>query len=102
MRLGTPLTFSPTLNASQGSVQLLAQNERRVALAIQNLAPSSATTDILYFSFGTDAGPNLGLALGPGKGLMLDIHCPKSALFVYMNSVSGQPLTVMEMFAVME
>lgn len=96
MRLGTPLTFSPTINSSQGNVQLLAQNERRASLALQNLAPSSATTAILYFSFGTDAGPNLGLALGPGKGILMDISCPKSALFVYMDSVTGQPITIVE------
>lgn len=96
MRLGTPLTFSVTLNSGQGNVQLLAQNERRASVTIQNLAPATATTAILYYSFGTDAGPNKGLALGPGRGVILDIVCPKSALFVYMDDVTGQPLTVME------
>lgn len=95
-RLATPLTFSPTLTAAQGNFQLLAQNERRASLTIQNLAPSTATTAILYYSFGTDAGVNQGVALGPGKGVILDIVCPTSALFVFMNDATGQPLTVME------
>lgn len=95
MRIRT-LTFSVTLNSSQGSQQLLARNEYRVALAIQNLAPASATTAILYFAFGVDAGPNQGIALGPGKGLYMDTICSKDALLIYMDDTTGQPLTIME------
>lgn len=95
-RLNPALTFSPTLNAAQGSQQLLAQNDRRASLTIQNLAPASVPTAILYYAFSTNAGPNNGVALGPGRGVIIDVICPTNALFIYMDNVAGQPLTIIE------
>ena len=95
-RVTVPVTFSPSFASTQGSVQVLAQNELRASLTIQNLAPASATTAYLYYSFGTDAGPNQGVALGPGKGVILDVVCPTGALFVYMDDATARPLTIME------
>lgn len=95
-RLKPALTFSPTLASTQGSVQLLAQNDWRASLTIQNLAPASATTAILYYSFGTNAGASQGVALGPGKGVIMDVICPTSALFVFMDDTTARALTVLE------
>lgn len=89
-------TFSPTLNSGQGSQQLLAQNDRRASLTIQNLAPASATTAILYYSFGANAGTDSGVALGPGRGVIIDVICPTNALFIFMDDATGQRLTIIE------
>lgn len=94
-RYSSPFTVSQWIRDSSGnngSVQVLAQNERRASLTIENMS----LTATLYFCFSGDANANAGLALGPGKGIILDVVCPQAALFLFMDSVTNQQCGVME------
>jgi hypothetical protein len=75
-----------------GSVQVLGQNRYRASFTIQNLSTSAT----LYFTWGVQATVGSGLALGPGKGLVLDVVCPQSAANIFMDSATPQLLQIME------
>lgn len=86
-----PMWISNT-DGENGSVKSLAQNDYRASVTIQNLSTSA----ILYFTWGQSATTISGLALGPGKGLILDVICPQASLYLFMDSAVRQLAQIME------
>lgn len=86
-------TFATSnVSGNAGSVQLLALNQRRQLLLIQNLSTASD----LYVSFGLDASLLGGLLLAHGEGVIFDTVCPNNSVFVFFNSATNQPGIIIE------
>jgi hypothetical protein len=59
-------------------MMLATGNNGRKSFFLQNKDP----TDNLFFSFGTEAGPNSAY-LSPGQYILLDFVCPTDSVWVY-------------------
>jgi hypothetical protein len=78
-------THSIPISANSGGVlAILTQNLKRNLLIIQNnstaTSPDAAPT--FYISFGQLAQQGQGLGLPPGVGIVLDIICPRDAVYL--------------------
>lgn len=96
-KLRPPVNMPLWLDVSSGvngSMMVLTQNDFRASLTIQN----ESTVSTLYFGWAGAVDPITGLALGPGRGVIYDVVCPQSPLYLYMNSPAGttQMCQVME------
>lgn len=90
-------THSVPLNEQTGAVTaVLTQNNKRNLLVIQN--NSSATLpDIaptFYIGFGQLAQIGQGLGLAPGVGIVLDIVCPRDAIYMVIGPAVNNNGTV--------
>jgi hypothetical protein len=74
-------TVTPFITA--GSMQVLAQNDKRSGLLVQNQSP----TLTLFFNLGSAAGPNIGIQLTPGQGILFEHIVPNN--FVTAAFVGG-------------
>lgn len=74
----------PVSEDSGGVLAILTQNLKRNLLIIQNnstaTSPDAAPT--FYISFGQLAQQGQGLGLPPGVGIVLDIICPRDAVYL--------------------
>lgn len=78
----TRTTTYPIIGQAQ-SVQALAQNVKRAALAVQN----NDTANILYVAFGVAANASNGFAVQPQQGILLDVVCPSDAVnFIWADA----------------
>jgi hypothetical protein len=75
-------TVTPFVTAA-ASVQVLAQNEKRSGLLIQN----QSATLTLFFNLGSAAGANIGIQLAAGQGVLFDIVVPNN--YVTVSFVGG-------------
>jgi hypothetical protein len=77
-------TVTPFVSAA-ASVQVLAQNEKRSGLLIQN----QSATLTLYFNLGSAAGANIGIQLAAGQGVLFDIVVPNNYVTVAFVGGNG-------------
>lgn len=94
--LNTPVCFSPwisrTTGDNNGVMQFLAMNAKRASLLIENLS----LTATLYFGFSVEVSATAGVALGAGRGVILDVICPQAPLYLFMDSATVQQCSIME------
>jgi hypothetical protein len=74
----------PVSEDSGGVLAILTQNLKRNLLIIQNNSTATApdAAPIFYISFGQLAQQGQGLGLPPGVGIVLDIICPRDAVYL--------------------
>jgi hypothetical protein len=77
-------TVTPFVSAA-ASVQVLAQNEKRSGLLIQN----QSATLTLFFNLGSAAGANIGIQLTAGQGILFDIVVPNNYVTVAFVGGNG-------------
>lgn len=78
-------THSIPLSANSGGVlAILTQNLKRNLLIVQNNSTATApdAAPVFYVSFGQLAQIGQGLGLPPGVGIVLDIICPRDAVYL--------------------
>lgn len=85
-------SFIAPFVTGQTSVQVLPANNRRTMVLIQN---QSASSD-LYFNLGGGAGPNSGILLPAGVGIVMDSVCPSDSINCYFDNVAPQQGAVLE------
>jgi len=74
INVGTP-TNTPVLAANLNRNMLLIQNNSSASVA-------GDTPPTLYVEFGRAAVPPYSLALSPGEGILFDVICPRSQIYV--------------------
>jgi hypothetical protein len=77
-------TVTPFVTAA-ASVQVLAQNEKRSGLLIQN----QSATLTMFFNLGSAAGANIGIQLTAGQGILFDIVVPNNYVTVAFIGGNG-------------
>jgi hypothetical protein len=77
--------FTVTPFVTSVSVQVLAQNERRSGLLIQN----QSATLTMFFNLGSSAGPNIGIQLAAGQGILFDLVVPNNYVTVAFVGGTG-------------
>ena len=96
-----PTTFQsvPILPSTLGTLPILSLNMQRNALIIQNNSTATAPDVAPTFYIGFNAQPQVGLALAvaPGVGILLDIICPRDAIYVQQGpSINGGATVVVQ------
>lgn len=97
-------THSVPLNAqSSGVTAILTSNNKRNLLILQN-GSSAVAPDVapnFYFAFQQTATINQAMVLPPGVGIVLDIVCPRDAVYLTIGpSINGGGTVVVTGIAV--
>lgn len=77
--------FTVTPFVTAASQQVLAQNEKRSGLLIQN----QSATLVMFFNLGSAAGANIGIQLTAGQGILFDIVVPNNYVTVAFVGGTG-------------
>jgi hypothetical protein len=77
--------FTVTPFVTAASTQVLAQNEKRSGLLIQN----QSATLVMFFNLGSAAGANIGIQLTAGQGILFDIVVPNNYVTVAFVGGNG-------------
>lgn len=80
-------TILPALFGAGRSVQMLAANNRRSALIVQNFSPTAN----MWVNFGSDAVIGSSIMFPPvtGQGLVLEQRPPNDAIYVIFDAADG-------------
>lgn len=94
-----PTTFSTmpiTQSNATGASPLLAGNNKRNFLCIQNncTATSPDTTPLLYIGFNAQPTPGYSLALTAGEAVLWDYIVPRDAIYILLGSYTNTGSTL--------
>lgn len=87
----------PINSNSGGALAILTSNLKRNILILQNNSNATATGDVpptFFFGFGQIATVNQSIALPPGVGIVLDIVCPRDAIYLTIGPFTNTGASV--------